>query len=68
MARKFYFRCKSNPNAAPLILETSWEAKEMAEHPDYERIDEFGEVVLDEIERVETGVSAPAALAQRAAG
>lgn len=45
---KFHFRCKSNPNAPVLTLTTKWEAAEMAEHPDYERIDEFGEPILDE--------------------
>ena len=63
---KFYFRCKSNPDAKPLVLETTWEAKEMLEHPDYERIDETGEVILDDIERISTGVSAQAALGRPA--
>lgn len=48
MARKYYFRCKSNPDGPLLVLETSWEAREMAEHPDYERINELGEVMADE--------------------
>ena len=44
----FFFRCKSNPTAPLLVLNTYWEAKEMRNHPDYERIDEFGELVIDE--------------------
>jgi hypothetical protein len=45
---EFFFRCKSNPTAPLLVLTTFWEAKEMRNHPDYERIDEFGELVKDE--------------------
>ena len=44
----FFFRCKSNPNGPLLELKTYWEAKEMKGHPDYERIDEFGDLVVDE--------------------
>ncbi len=45
MAQKyFYFRCISNPNG-PLLKLVGWEAREMKEHPDYEEVDEFGEVV-----------------------
>lgn len=39
-----YFRCKSNPNG-PLLKLLAWEAKEMQNHPDYERVDEFGEAI-----------------------
>lgn len=46
--KKFYYRCKSNPNGPLLVLESYWEAKEMKGHPDYERIDEMGELVPDE--------------------
>lgn len=49
----FYFRCKSNPTAPLLVLNTFWEAKEMQNHPDYERIDETGEVVVDEESQAE---------------
>ena len=45
MSKQFqFFRCKANPNA-PLLKLLSWEAKEMISHPDYERVDEFGEVI-----------------------
>lgn len=53
MSKKtFYFRCKSNPTAPLLKINTAWEAKEMHSHPDYERVDEFGEVIEmeDELE------------------
>lgn len=43
----FYFRCKSNPRA-PLLKLEAWEAREMKTHPDYERVDETGEVVTVE--------------------
>lgn len=45
---KFHFRCKTNPTAPLLVLDTFWEAEEMKNHPDYERIDELGEVVVFE--------------------
>lgn len=45
---KFYFRCTSNPGAPILELNTAWEAKEMQGHPDYEQIDEMGEVIKNE--------------------
>lgn len=54
--QKFYFRCKSNPSAPPLVLTTYWEAKEMQNHPDYERIDEFGEVIVSEEDKAEGGI------------
>jgi hypothetical protein len=50
MTKQFYFRCKSNPSAPPLVLASSWEAKEMQDHPDYEQIDETGEVIVNEDE------------------
>lgn len=52
MTKQYHFRCKSNPNASLLTLDNLWEAKEMRGHPDYEQVDEFGEVVEveDEIE------------------
>lgn len=48
----YYFRCKSNPTAPLLEITTAWEAKEMKNHPDYERVDETGEVIveIDELE------------------
>lgn len=51
MSDTFAFRCKSNPDAPLLVLSTFWEAKEMRGHPDYERVDEFGDVVVDEEDR-----------------
>jgi hypothetical protein len=44
MSKYFFFRCKSN-HRAPLLKLLAWEAKEMLYHPDYERVDEFGEVM-----------------------
>jgi hypothetical protein len=51
MTKLFYFRCTSNPKG-PLLKLTAWEAREMQNHPDYERVDEFGEVVetVDDME------------------
>jgi hypothetical protein len=48
----YYFRCKSNPNGPLLKLLSLKEAKEMQNHPDYERVDELGEVIPieDELE------------------
>ena len=48
----FYFRCKTNPSAPLLTVSTNWEAKEMKNHPDYEQVDECGEVIesVDELE------------------
>jgi hypothetical protein len=48
----YYFRCKSNPSAPPLQLNTAWEARDMRNHPDYEQIDEMGEVIdqVDELD------------------
>jgi hypothetical protein len=48
MSKTYYFRCKSNPSAKPLEISTGWEAKEMRNHPDYEQIDEMGEVIVQE--------------------
>jgi hypothetical protein len=64
---KFYFRCKTNPTAAPLVLESFWEAKEMKNHPDYERIDEFGEVIVDEQDTAENPIPFHPAGQKRAA-
>lgn len=50
MSKPFYFRCTSNPNAPILKVLTPWEAKEMREHPDYEELNELGEVVEREDE------------------
>lgn len=56
MSQEFIFRCKSNPNGPLLILNTYKEAKEMKGHPDYERIDAFGELVVDEEDRAENTI------------
>ena len=45
-----YYRCKSNPSGPLLKLENAWEAKEMKGHPDYERVDECGEIIVEEDE------------------
>lgn len=44
----YYFRCKSNMKAPLLVLDTFFEAEEMKNHPDYDRVDEFGEVIRSE--------------------
>ncbi len=48
MSQAYYFRCKSNPRGPLLILESFNEAQEMKTHPDYERVDELGEVIKSE--------------------
>lgn len=45
---KYFFRCKPNPSAPLLVLESYWEMDEMKNHPDYERVDEHGVAVPDE--------------------
>lgn len=47
MSKQFFFRCTSNPNAPLSTMNTTWEAKEMRDHPDYEEVElnEVGEVV-----------------------
>ena len=49
---EYFFRCKSNPKGPLLKLSSLKEAKEMLTHPDYERVDECGEVIAieDELE------------------
>lgn len=41
----WHFRCKTNPDGPILTLTNFWEADEMRKNPDYERINELGEVV-----------------------
>jgi hypothetical protein len=53
MTQKFHFRCTANPSAPILTLDSYWEAQEMRGHPDYERIDELGEAIVDESDRAE---------------
>jgi hypothetical protein len=48
MATQYFFRCKTNPKGPLLTLESFQEADEMKNHPDYERVDEFGEVIVSE--------------------
>lgn len=40
-----YFRCKTGGKHAPLLELTPAEARDMKNHPDYERVNEFGEVI-----------------------
>ena len=63
--KKFYFRCKTNPGAQLLVLGSYHEAAEMRNHPDYERIDETGEVMVSEEDMAENRI--PIQTAQRAA-
>jgi hypothetical protein len=55
-AKKYYFRCTSNPSAPPLVINSYWEMQELLNHPDYERIDEFGEVIVDEKDTAENQI------------
>lgn len=64
-SKPFFFRCKSNPSAPLLKLETFWEADEMSNHPDYERVDEFGEVIVDERDSAESQIPMEVAAAGR---
>ena len=48
MSDKFFFKCTSNKNAPILVLDTFWEAEEMKRHPDYVRVDQYGDVIIDE--------------------
>lgn len=61
MPTKFYFRCKTNPSAPPLVLGSYHEAAEMKNHPDYERIDETGEVIVSEEDTAENRIPIKAA-------
>jgi hypothetical protein len=45
---KYYYRCRSNPTAPPLVLHTEWEAKEMRRNFEYDRVDEDGLPIVDE--------------------
>lgn len=54
--KTYYFRCKANPTAKPLELHSYWEAQEMLNHPDYERIDECGEIIVDEKDTAENQI------------
>jgi len=44
---EFYFRCRTNPTAPLLVLNTDWEAREMRTNPDYDRVDQDGLPVVD---------------------
>ena len=52
MAKQFHFRCTANRSAPILTVNTPWEAKDMRSHPDYEELNELGEVIeqVDEME------------------
>lgn len=54
--KTYYFRCKANPSAPLLELHSYWEAQEMLDHPDYERVDECGEVIIDEKDTAENRI------------
>lgn len=49
---KHYFRCRSNPSAPLLVLDSEWEAKEMRLNLEYDHVDEDGLPVVDEEEVV----------------
>ena len=47
---KNYYRCRSNPSAPLLVLDSEWEAKEMRLNLEYDHVDEDGLPVVDEEE------------------
>ena len=47
---KTFYRCKSNPTAPVLTLDTEWEAKEMRTNLEYDQVDEYGLPVVAESE------------------
>lgn len=47
MAKEYFYRCKSNPRA-PILTLMAWEARDMKNHPDYERVDHHGEVIAED--------------------
>ena len=49
-AMKTFYRCKSNPTAPVLTLDTEWEAKEMRTNLEYDQVDEYGLPVVAESE------------------
>ena len=44
---KNYYRCRSNPSAPLLVLDSEWEAKEMRQNLEYDHVDEDGLPVVD---------------------
>ena len=44
---KNYYRCRSNPTAPLLVLDSEWEAKEMRMNLEYDHVDEDGLPVVD---------------------
>ena len=49
---KNYYRCRSNPSAPLLVLDSEWEAKEMRQNLEYDHVDEDGLPVVDAEEPV----------------
>lgn len=47
---KNYYRCRSNPAAPLLVIDSEWEAKEMLLNREYDHVDEDGLPVVDEEE------------------
>lgn len=47
MAKQYHYKCRSNPNA-PLLTLGYWDAQEMKNHPDYDRVDELGLPIIEE--------------------
>jgi hypothetical protein len=53
---KYYFRCRSNPTAPLLVLDSEWEAKEMKSNLEYDAVDEDGlPIVVEREDAVEFG-------------
>lgn len=50
---KYYFRCRSNPDAPLLTLMTDWEAREMRINTEYDPVDVDGLPIVIEDEPAE---------------
>ena len=44
---KNYYRCRSNPSAPLLVLDSEWEVREMRQNLEYDHVDEDGLPVVD---------------------
>ena len=54
MAKKYYYRCKSNPSAPLLVLEAEWEAREMRTNTEYDQVDESGLPVVPDFDTTDS--------------
>ena len=49
---KNYYRCRSNPSAPLLVLDSEWEAKDVRQNLEYDHVDEDGLPGVDAAEPV----------------